>query len=80
MLTVVTGPCGSGKTTWILQELAQMPTPWIFCNAGFCPCHLALLLLWLAARSGLSMPRQTKGAAGKMGAMSFPKILKNLDQ
>jgi hypothetical protein len=26
MITVVAGPCGAGKTTWILQELAQMPT------------------------------------------------------
>jgi G3E family GTPase len=34
MITVVAGPCGAGKTTWILQELAQMPTPAIYVTPG----------------------------------------------
>lgn len=34
MLTVVAGPCGAGKTTWILQELAQSPTPVAYAALG----------------------------------------------
>ncbi|NJL49295.1 MAG: GTP-binding protein [Leptolyngbyaceae cyanobacterium SM2_5_2] len=30
MITVVAGPCGAGKTTWILQELAQTPTSAVY--------------------------------------------------
>ncbi|NEP20227.1 MAG: GTP-binding protein, partial [Leptolyngbya sp. SIO4C1] len=37
MITVVAGPCGAGKTTWILQELAQMPTPAIYVTPGVGP-------------------------------------------
>ncbi|MDB9526303.1 GTP-binding protein [Oscillatoria sp. CS-180] len=34
MITVVAGPCGAGKTTWILQELAQMPTSSVYVTPG----------------------------------------------
>ena len=34
MLTVVAGPCGAGKTTWILQELAQIPTAAVYVTPG----------------------------------------------
>ncbi|MEM6519672.1 MAG: GTP-binding protein [Cyanobacteria bacterium P01_D01_bin.71] len=34
MLTVVAGPCGAGKTTWILQELTQMPTSVVYVTPG----------------------------------------------
>ena len=34
MITVVAGPCGAGKTTWILQELAQIPTPAVYVTPG----------------------------------------------
>lgn len=34
MLTVVAGPCGAGKTTWILQALAQTPTPAVYVTPG----------------------------------------------
>ena len=34
MITVVAGPCGAGKTTWILQELAQVPTPAVYMTPG----------------------------------------------
>ncbi|MBE9140013.1 cobalamin biosynthesis protein CobW [Nodosilinea sp. LEGE 07088] len=34
MITVVAGPCGAGKTTWILQELAQMPMPAVYIALG----------------------------------------------
>jgi hypothetical protein len=34
MITVVAGPCGAGKTTWILQELAQIPTAAIYVTPG----------------------------------------------
>jgi len=34
MITVVAGPCGAGKTTWILQELAQAPAPAIYVTPG----------------------------------------------
>jgi G3E family GTPase len=35
MITVVAGPCGAGKTTWILQKLAQMPTtPAVYVTPG----------------------------------------------
>ena len=34
MLTVVAGPCGAGKTTWILQELAQTPTTAVYVTPG----------------------------------------------
>jgi G3E family GTPase len=34
MITVVAGPCGAGKTTWILQELAQMSTPAVYVTPG----------------------------------------------
>ena len=34
MLTVVAGPCGAGKTTWILQELAQEPTSAVYVTPG----------------------------------------------
>jgi G3E family GTPase len=34
MITVVAGPCGTGKTTWILQELAQASTPAVYVTPG----------------------------------------------
>jgi G3E family GTPase len=34
MITVVAGPCGAGKTTWILQELAQASTPAVYVTPG----------------------------------------------
>jgi len=34
MITVVAGPCGAGKTTWILQELAQASAPAIYVTPG----------------------------------------------
>ncbi|WP_346291394.1 hypothetical protein [Sphaerothrix gracilis] len=34
MITVVAGPCGAGKTTWILQELAQMPPSAVYVTPG----------------------------------------------
>ena len=34
MITVVAGPCGAGKTTWILQELAQVSTPAVYVTPG----------------------------------------------
>ena len=34
MITVVAGPCGAGKTTWILQELAQISTPAVYVTPG----------------------------------------------
>ncbi|MEM9005154.1 MAG: GTP-binding protein [Cyanobacteria bacterium P01_F01_bin.86] len=34
MITVVAGPCGAGKTTWILQELAQTPTAAVYVTPG----------------------------------------------
>jgi len=34
MITVVAGPCGAGKTTWILQELAQTPTTAVYVTPG----------------------------------------------
>lgn len=34
MLTVVAGPCGAGKTTWILQELAQTPAAAVYVTPG----------------------------------------------
>ncbi|MEM6716948.1 MAG: GTP-binding protein [Cyanobacteria bacterium P01_D01_bin.6] len=34
MITVVAGPCGAGKTTWILQELAQLLKPAIYVTPG----------------------------------------------
>ena len=34
MITVVAGPCGSGKTTWILQELAQASMPAVYVTPG----------------------------------------------
>jgi len=34
MITVVAGPCGAGKTTWILQELARMPTTAVYVTLG----------------------------------------------
>ncbi|MGD1941699.1 MAG: GTP-binding protein [Leptolyngbyaceae cyanobacterium] len=34
MITVVAGPCGAGKTTWILQELAQIPMPAVYVTPG----------------------------------------------
>jgi len=37
MITVVAGPCGAGKTTWILQELAQMPTSAVYVTPGVGP-------------------------------------------
>jgi G3E family GTPase len=37
MITVVAGPCGAGKTTWILQELAQLPTPAVYVTPGVGP-------------------------------------------
>ena len=37
MITVVAGPCGAGKTTWILQELAQMSTPAVYVTPGVGP-------------------------------------------
>jgi type II secretory ATPase GspE/PulE/Tfp pilus assembly ATPase PilB-like protein len=37
MITVVAGPCGAGKTTWILQELAQVSTPAVYVTPGVDP-------------------------------------------
>ncbi|MEM1280497.1 MAG: GTP-binding protein [Cyanobacteria bacterium P01_H01_bin.152] len=37
MITVVAGPCGAGKTTWILQEMAQMQTPAVYVTPGVGP-------------------------------------------
>lgn len=37
MITVVAGPCGAGKTTWILQELAQTSTPAVYVTPGVGP-------------------------------------------
>jgi len=34
MLTVVAGPCGAGKTAWILQELAQTPAAAVYVTPG----------------------------------------------
>jgi hypothetical protein len=34
MITVVAGPCGAGKTTWILQELAQASASAIYVTPG----------------------------------------------
>ncbi|MEO1299792.1 MAG: hypothetical protein AAFW75_29290, partial [Cyanobacteria bacterium J06636_16] len=34
MLTVVAGSCGAGKTTWILQELAQTPAAAVYVTPG----------------------------------------------
>ena len=34
MITVVAGPCGAGKTTWILQELAQTPAAAVYMTPG----------------------------------------------
>jgi hypothetical protein len=34
MITVVAGPCGAGKTAWILQELAQASTPAVYVTPG----------------------------------------------
>jgi len=40
MITVVAGPCGAGKTTWILQELAQMPTSAVYVTPGVSPVSI----------------------------------------
>ena len=37
MITVVAGPCGAGKTTCILQELAQVPMPAVYVTPGVGP-------------------------------------------
>jgi G3E family GTPase len=37
MITVVAGPCGAGKTTWILQELAQNPNAAVYVTPGVGP-------------------------------------------
>jgi hypothetical protein len=37
MITVVACPCGAGKTTWILQELAQASTPAVYVTPGVGP-------------------------------------------
>lgn len=34
MITVVAGSCGAGKTTWILQELAQISTAAVYVTPG----------------------------------------------
>ncbi|MEO1351779.1 MAG: GTP-binding protein [Cyanobacteria bacterium J06635_15] len=34
MITVVAGSCGAGKTTWILQELAQTPAAAVYVAPG----------------------------------------------
>lgn len=34
MITVVAGPCGTGKTTWILNALAQLGGPAAYVNLG----------------------------------------------
>lgn len=51
MINVVAGPCGAGKTTWILEELAQLETPaaYISLGAGAVPID--------ATRIGLEFPR-----------------------